>query len=87
MKLKLTLFAFALLGAAGLATAADESAHTLDLSSVHGGTFFIKCENGRNVRDCESPSLWQDSNPMTGLQTDTTTFNYARYDRDTELLS
>lgn len=87
MKLKFTLYALALLGVTGIAAAGgnDESAQTLDLSAVNGGTYFVKCENGRDIRQCASPSLWQDSNPVGGLQTSKLASN-GRYDPDSHLL-
>lgn len=89
MKLKFTLYALALLGVTGMASAAgsDESAQTIDLSAVNGGTYFIKCENGREVSKCQSPSLWQNSNPVEGLQSGIFASNAKRYDPDTRLLA
>lgn len=89
MQLKFTLYALAVLGLTGMASASgsDESARTIDLSAVNGGTYFIKCENGRQIADCESPSLWQNANSMEGLQTSKVASNSKRYDPDTRLLA
>lgn len=63
----------AVLASAGLALAVppgghDDSARAFDLTPAGLGWLYIKCENGRDIRNCEAPSLWQEANGYSMLQ-------------------
>lgn len=71
----MTLATAALLAMSGLALAGeDESAVTIDLSNaskdVH--TYHIKCQyGGKDPTSCGTPSVWENTNGVRGLQTST----------------
>lgn len=74
-----------LAGPAFAANGADESAHKFDLEAVVGKTLFLKCDNGKNVLDCEDPSVWENTNPVRGLQTSVFWSGPNEYPKDKEL--
>lgn len=82
------LYALAIVGLAGSATAgpggSDESDQRLDLQSVAGKTLYLKCERATTEDDCLRFSVWEESNPVPGLQT-TVFASHKRYDPDTRL--
>ena len=78
----------ALLGATGLALAqgtggSHEEAKTpvsLTVNDAQGKshTYFLKCANGsRDLATCRGISVWEDTNPLAGLQT--TKVHYGRW--------
>lgn len=83
--------AIALVGLSGLVQAApaappDESAFTLDLTDATGLTFFVRCENGRDISHCEQPSIWQQTNGLSGLQSTPLPMGGERFGPDYELI-
>lgn len=82
--------ALALVTLTGAATAAsdplDESMATLDLQSIMGSIFFLKCESGATLLDCKVPTVWEQSNDYPGLQTRNQAINGERYAPDFPLL-
>lgn len=88
MPVKYLAIAAVLLGVTGIATAgAGEEAATIDLSAAQGGTYFVKCSKGRDLTNCGLLSLWQQTNPVPGLQSSVLSSGDRPYDPDGKLLS
>ena len=46
----------------------DDSAQRIDLSKAGGPVLYVMCAHSTSLTNCQSPSLWQESNGLTGLQ-------------------
>lgn len=91
MRLIYLATALLLLGT-GLATAGPldpkgEEVLPLDLSSAGGPTLFLKCSRTASFTDCGIISVWQQTNPLAGLQTSIYTYYGTPYHQDDNLLS
>ena len=91
MRLVLTTLAgLALLGVAGLSTAAPggEETLTLDLSAIPDGpTLFVKCSTpGKDLRNCGFLSIWQQANIAPQLQSTVFSFGGKPHEPDAKLL-
>lgn len=70
------------------ATIPDDSAFTLDLTAAGKGVYYVKCmNNSKDIASCPSPSLWEESNPVPGLQSTTFTSSGKVYVPDNELVA
>jgi hypothetical protein len=91
MKVVTILLSVGLLGWLGTSIAqppspSDESAFTIDLDAANQHSYFVKCKNGRDISNCQSPSIWENTNGLRGLQTYTTPTDVGAIARDSLVL-
>lgn len=88
--LSLAIASLLLLGTSGMAVANPpgdpESAFVLDLSPAGGHSFHIHCPHNAALSSCGSPSLWENTNGLQGLQTKAVLTQAGIASPDSELL-
>lgn len=75
------------LAAAGPVDPKGEEVLPIDLSSAGGPTLFLKCSRNPSFTDCGIISIWQQTNPIPGLQTSVQTMYATPYHPDDNLLA
>lgn len=94
---KIAVILVATLAIAGLTNAApaagnrDDSFEKIDLTSINAGVYYVMCQNFEDrpstVLDCRIPTVWEETNPVKGLQSTKYGIGGKAFDADTPLLA
>jgi hypothetical protein len=65
----------------------DDSSATIDLRPAGGPVYYVMCSSSTALANCHSPTLWQESNGLGGLQHARLVTSTKRWEPDSHLLA